>query len=148
MEQPATKCQSPRFLLDSGLHVSDVSEAPGARDVDDVAPLVPAEGRWAWAELRKPGCRASSKRLWSGSSYVMPLALVSGIKEAESQLVKQLRHRGPLPVPWAYLRSVYSESTSIFGPGRARNLNGRGSKRRSMASSSGRELPSWLVALH
>ncbi len=42
------------FLLDSdsGLHVSDVTEAPAAaRDVDDVAPLVAAEGRWAanWA---------------------------------------------------------------------------------------------------
>jgi hypothetical protein len=37
----------------------------------------------------KPGCRASSKRLWSG--YVMPLALalVSGINEAESQFLIQ-----------------------------------------------------------
>ena len=42
-----------RFLLDSGLHVADaVTEAPAAaRDVDDAAPLVAAEGRWAatWA---------------------------------------------------------------------------------------------------
>ena len=40
-----------RFLLDSGLHVADaVTEA--ARDVDDAAPLVTAEGRLAatWAE--------------------------------------------------------------------------------------------------
>ena len=41
------------FLLDSGLHVADVTEAPAAaRDVDDAAPLVTAEGRrWAatWA---------------------------------------------------------------------------------------------------
>ncbi len=40
-----------RFLLDSDsgvkLHVSDVTEAPAAaaRDVDDAAPLVAAEGR-------------------------------------------------------------------------------------------------------
>ncbi len=34
-----------RFLLDSGLHVADaVTEAPAARDVDDAAPLVTAEG--------------------------------------------------------------------------------------------------------
>ena len=44
-----------RFLLDSGLHVQvadAVTEAPAAaRDVDDAAPLVAAEGRWAatWA---------------------------------------------------------------------------------------------------
>ncbi len=79
-----------RFLL--GLHVADaVTEAPAARDLDDAAPLVTAEGRLAatWAP-GKPGCRASlsSERLWSG--YVMPLALVSGIKEAEPHLVKQL----------------------------------------------------------
>jgi hypothetical protein len=39
-----------RFLLDSGLHVADaVTEAPAAsaRDVDDAAPLVTAEGRLA-----------------------------------------------------------------------------------------------------
>jgi hypothetical protein len=61
-----------------------VTEAPAAaRDVDDAAPFVTAEG---------PGCRASSKRLWSG--YVMPLALVRRIKEAESQLVKQLLYSG------------------------------------------------------
>ncbi len=37
-----------RFLLDSGLHVADaVTEVPAARDVDDAAPLVTAEGRWA-----------------------------------------------------------------------------------------------------
>ncbi len=73
-----------RFLLDSGftgkLHVADAAtEAPAARDVDDAAPLVTAEGRWAatWAG-NLSGCRASltrsSERLWSG--YVMPLALV------------------------------------------------------------------------
>ena len=53
----------PAFLLDSGLHVSDVTvtEAPAARDGDDAAPFnlkfqvgdstVTAEGRWAatWA---------------------------------------------------------------------------------------------------
>jgi hypothetical protein len=47
-----------RFLLDSGLHVADrdavTTEAPlaAARDVDDAAPLVTAEGRLAatWAE--------------------------------------------------------------------------------------------------
>ncbi len=42
-----------QFLLDSGLHVADaVTEAPAARDVDDAAPLVTAEGRLAstWAE--------------------------------------------------------------------------------------------------
>ncbi len=33
----------------------------------------------------------SSERLWSG--YVMPLALVSGIKEAEPHLIKQLLYR-------------------------------------------------------
>jgi hypothetical protein len=46
-----------RFLLSiatrEGLHVADaVTEAPAARDVDDAAPLVTAEGRLAvtWAE--------------------------------------------------------------------------------------------------
>ncbi len=48
-----------RFLLDSGLHVADSDavteedpEALAARDVDDAAPLVTAEGRLAatWAE--------------------------------------------------------------------------------------------------
>ena len=42
-----------QVLLDSGLHVADaVTEAPAARDVDDAAPLVTAEGRLAatWAE--------------------------------------------------------------------------------------------------
>ena len=86
-----------RFLLDSGLHVADaVTEAPAAaRDVDDAAPLVAAEGRLAAKFLGwKPGCRASlsSERLWSG--YVMPLALVSGIKEAEPHLAKQLLYSG------------------------------------------------------
>ncbi len=41
------------FLLDSGLHVADaVTEAPATRDVDDAAPLLTAEGRFAatWAE--------------------------------------------------------------------------------------------------
>ena len=77
-----------RFLLDSGLHVADaVTEAPDARDVDDAAPLVTAEGRWAATWVGNLDA-ASSRRLWSG--YVMPLALVRGIKEAESQLVKQL----------------------------------------------------------
>ncbi len=43
-----------RFLLDSGLHVAAgdaATEAPAARDVDDAAPLVTAEGRLAatWA---------------------------------------------------------------------------------------------------
>ena len=80
-----------RFLLDSGLHVADVtstdSEAPAARDVDGEASLVTSEGRWGGNLGWKPGCRAG-KRLWCG--YVMPLALVSGVKEAESQLNKQL----------------------------------------------------------
>jgi hypothetical protein len=45
-----------RCLLDAGLHVADaVTEAPlaAARDVDDAAPLVTAEGRRlaaTWAE--------------------------------------------------------------------------------------------------
>ncbi len=44
-----------RALLDSGLQVADAVadlEAPAARDVDDAAPLVTAEGRLAatWAE--------------------------------------------------------------------------------------------------
>ena len=33
-----------RFLLDSGLHVADNTEAPAASEVD-AAPLVTAEGR-------------------------------------------------------------------------------------------------------
>ena len=63
--------------------------------IHDAAPLVtalrgPFGGNLGW----KPGCRASlsSERLWSG--YVMPLALVSGIKEAEPHLVKQLLYSG------------------------------------------------------
>ncbi len=97
--------------------------------------------------------QAPPSLVWFKLCYSMPLALVSGIKEAESQLaVKQLLKAPRPPASALGLRSVYSESTSIFGPGRASNLNGRGSKRRgrrrSMASSSGRELPSWLVALH
>jgi hypothetical protein len=90
--------------LDSGLHVADAvtdSEAPlaAARDVDDAAPqaLVTAEGRLAatWAENPDAALASlSSERLWSG--YVMPLALVSGIKEAEPHLVrvKQLPYSG------------------------------------------------------
>ena len=43
-----------------------------------------------------PRASLSSERLWSG--YVMPLALVSGIKEAEAEphlrLVKQLLYSG------------------------------------------------------
>ena len=72
---------------------SGSAEAPAARDVDDAAPLVtrtaearagPFGGNLGW----KPGCRASlsSERLWSG--YVIPLALVSGIKD--SGIVKDL----------------------------------------------------------
>ncbi len=40
-----------RFLLDSGLHVADGTEAPAAFDVDGAARSVTAEGRWAatWA---------------------------------------------------------------------------------------------------
>ena len=35
-----------KFLLDSGLHVADVTEAsPAARDVDDAAPWVTVDGR-------------------------------------------------------------------------------------------------------
>jgi hypothetical protein len=79
------------------LHVADAAatEAPTARDVDDAAPKVvdsrgPFGGNLGW----KSGCRVSlsSKRLWSG--YVMPLILVSGIKEAEPYLVKQLLYSG------------------------------------------------------
>ena len=77
-----------KLLVDTGLHAADDTEAPAARDVDGAPPLVTAEGRWAAHLGWKPGCRASNKRLWSG--YVMPLALASGIKEAESQLAKQL----------------------------------------------------------
>ena len=69
---------------------------PAARDVDDAAPLVTAdsEGRLGGNLGWKPGCRASlsSERLWSG--YVMPLALVSGIKKAEPHLDKQLIYSG------------------------------------------------------
>ncbi len=56
-----------RFLLDSGLHVADsdsdaATEAPAARDVDDAAPLVTAEGRWAasWADFRSSLADASA----------------------------------------------------------------------------------------
>ena len=52
-----------RFLLDSGLHVTDAAtEAPAARDVDDAAPLVTAEGRWAatWADFRSSLADASA----------------------------------------------------------------------------------------
>ncbi len=36
------------FLLDSGLHLTEVTEAlAAARDVDGAAPLVTSEGRWA-----------------------------------------------------------------------------------------------------
>jgi hypothetical protein len=38
--------------------------------------------------------RAASALAGLSSAYVMPLALVRGIKEAESQLVKQLLHSG------------------------------------------------------
>jgi hypothetical protein len=53
------------FLLDSGLHVAaDVTEEPAAaRDADNAAPLVTAEGRWAAA--------AATRRLarhWQGRS--------------------------------------------------------------------------------
>ncbi len=52
------------LVSDSGLHVSDVTEAPAARDVDDAAPLVTAEGRWAatWAvslHVARAAARAS-----------------------------------------------------------------------------------------
>ena len=79
------------MLLRSGSQVADVTEAPAARDVEDAAPLVIAEGRWAatWASSL---IRASSKRLLSGR--VMPLALVRGVKKAMSQLAKQLLYSG------------------------------------------------------
>ena len=84
-----------RFLLGSGLHVADaVTEAPlaAAREVDDAAPLVTAEGRWAatWA-VSLDAARAASA---SGYVIMMPLALVSSIKEAEPHLVKQLLYSG------------------------------------------------------
>ncbi len=74
--------------LESGLHVADVTETPAepAHDADDAAPFVIAadrreEGRWAVNLNFKfgwfPGCRASSKRLWSTSGHDatnMPLA--------------------------------------------------------------------------
>ena len=51
------------FLLDSdsGLHVSDVTEAPAAaRDVDDVAPLVTVvEGRLATTSAENPDSDAA-----------------------------------------------------------------------------------------
>ncbi len=55
--------------LETGLHVVDaVTEARAACDVDDVAPLVTAEGRWAasWSGILD-ACRAtlSSERLWT-----------------------------------------------------------------------------------
>ena len=82
-----------RFLLDLGLHVADVTveltEAPAARDVDGAAPLVTSEGRWAvtWAG-NLDAARAAGA---SHTGLVMlchSLFNVSGIKEAESQLVK------------------------------------------------------------
>ena len=88
-----------RVLLDSGLHVVNVTEAPAAaRDVDNAAPLVTAEGRWAatWAGSLDAARAASA----SGYVIMMPLAqaLVRGIKEAESQLVKQLLYSGIVKV--------------------------------------------------
>ncbi len=61
------------FLLDPGWHVTDGTEAPAARYVDDAAPLVIAEGRWAatWAGS------LDVARAASASGLVMPLALVS-----------------------------------------------------------------------
>jgi hypothetical protein len=85
-----------KFLLDSCLHVADDTEARAARDVDDAAPLVTAEGRWAatWAGSLDAARAASA----SGYVIMMPLALVRGIKEAESQLVKQLLYSGIVKV--------------------------------------------------
>jgi hypothetical protein len=53
------------FLLDSGLHVADVTKAPAARDVDGVAPLVTSEGRWA--------------ATWAGNLDAAPAASASGL---------------------------------------------------------------------
>ena len=55
------------FLLDSGLHVADVTEAPAARDVDDAAPLMTAEGRWAATR----GGSLDAARAASASGLVM-----------------------------------------------------------------------------
>ncbi len=99
-------------ILDSGLHVADaVTEAPAARDVDAsdaaaAAPLVTVTWQWqqraVWRQLGVETWmpREHAQRLgapgplpqWSG--YVMPLALVSGIKEAEPHLAKQLLYSG------------------------------------------------------
>ena len=81
------------LLLDSSLHVADNtdSEAQAARDVDDAAE---ADGQqlglvaWMSRELQAPLARLSS----------VPLARVRGIKEAESQLVKQLSYSGIVKV--------------------------------------------------
>ncbi len=85
------------FLLDSGLHVADAAtEAPAARDVDDAAPLVTAEGRLAatWAENQD----AARARAASASGLVMLCNSLlfnnSGIKEAEPHLVQQLLYSG------------------------------------------------------
>ena len=82
------------LLLDSGLHVSDVTGAPAAaRDVDHAAPLVTAEGRLAatWAG------NLDAARAASASGLVMlchSLLLAALIKEAEPHLVKQLLYSG------------------------------------------------------
>ncbi len=66
---------------------------------------------------RKPGCRASlsSERLRSG--YVMPLALVRGIKEAEPHLAKQLPYSARnRKGPWFYLKAAcYPSPNSAAG---------------------------------
>jgi hypothetical protein len=102
-----------RFLLNSGLHAADVTAAPAARDADGAAPgpLVTSEGRLAatWAgnlvaarAALASDCLCHWQPEWpqAQAGNVMPLALVSGIKEAESQLrlVKRLPYSGIVKV--------------------------------------------------
>jgi hypothetical protein len=76
-----------------------VIEAPAAARAQavDAAPLVTAEGRWAatWA-----GNLDAARAAGASDPVInaMPLALVRGIKEAESQLVKQLLYSGIVKV--------------------------------------------------
>jgi hypothetical protein len=76
------------------MHVADDTEAPAAaRDVDDAAPSVTAEFRWAapWAGS------LDAARAASASESVARVRGVTG-KEAESQLVKQFLCSGIVKV--------------------------------------------------
>ena len=72
-----------KFLLDSCLHVADDTEARAARDVDDAAPLVTAEGRWAatWAGSLDAARAAGA----SGLVLLCHLLLFRCVKEAQAE---------------------------------------------------------------